>query len=65
MWHKIQTLQIKYRKKTHHNKFTLNKERKKKKNITNDHSKLSLEFFDTKWENDNTFSKIKEKKKKK
>ena len=45
--------------KAHHNKFTLNKE-KKLLTIISNHPL----FFDTKWENDNIFSKIKERKRK-
>ena len=45
--------------KAHHNKFTLNKEKKLLTIILN-----HLWFFDTKWKNKNTFSKIKERKRK-
>ena len=46
--------------KAHHNKFTLNKEKKTLLTIIPNNSW----FFDTKWENENTFSKIKERKRK-
>ena len=46
--------------KAHHNKFTLNKEKKTLLMIIPNHPW----FFDTKRENENTFSEIKERKRK-